>query len=295
MAAIPSDEYSTWHQQTTCAHSRRDQAARKRPKADGQATREIAVQRAQAIAPYPPDLLSCLTKDTAWWKQHGWSQPPGSQRVLYWRRNDSLRSACRNARSVPQVRPGNDDVAVANDSEWQSIRIATMYSNTSASGVVSPCDHWARGKGPRVHCPELTGKDEQGRPLQIGHDHAHTLPLDLDGDGRIDHLVVYAKMGLGGLAQRAIRTVRRTWTKGGVGDLQLALVGSGHLNLLRALPAPLNYQIERLLGPQQGARIWESVTPFVCAPFCQTPRKKYPDRTNQCRACLTWTSGRGRG
>jgi CRISPR-associated protein Csb2 len=56
--------------------------------------------------------------------------------------------------------------------------------------------------------------------------------VDLDGDGRIDHLIVHAAMGLGDAAQRAIRTLRRTW-------------------------------VEQLLGPPQGSRVWESVTPFV--------------------------------
>ena len=91
--------------------------------------------------------------------------------------------------------------------------------------------------------------------------------MDLDGDGRLDHLVIHAPMGLGEAAQRAIRTLRRTWTKGGVGELQLAVAGSGNLNDLRydlrSLPPPLDQQIKRLLGPPQGSRVWVSAMPFV--------------------------------
>ena len=70
-------------------------------------------------------------------------------------------------------------------------------------------------------------------------------------------------MGLGDAAQQAIRGLKRTWTKGGVGDLQLAIAGSGSLEDLRRLPAPLDDAIEELLGPRSGAQDWYSVSPFV--------------------------------
>ncbi len=128
-------------------------------------------------------------------------------------------------------------------------------------------------KGQRVHCPELTGKVEDGRPLCDGHRHAHMLPLDLDNDGRLDHIVVYAPMGLGDAAQRGIRTLRRTWTKGGVGNLQLAVAGSGDLEMLRRLPEPLAGEIEKLIGPREGSQSWTSITPFVPPRFLK-PRGK---------------------
>jgi hypothetical protein len=42
-----------------------------------------------------------------------------------------------------------------------------------------------------------------------------------------DHLIIHAPMGLGEAAQRAIPALRRTWMKGGVGELQLAVTGAG--------------------------------------------------------------------
>jgi CRISPR-associated protein Csb2 len=87
--------------------------------------------------------------------------------------------------------------------------------------------------------------------------------VDLDGDGRIDHLIIHAKMGLRETAQEAIRTLRRAWRKGSGDELQLAVAECGDLGSLRMLPAPLYHQIKRLLGPAEGARVWESATPFV--------------------------------
>lgn len=46
------------------------------------------------------------------------------------------------------------------------------------------------------HSEVITGKTSGGKPL-LGHRHAHYLPTDEDGDGRIDHLTIYAAQGFG--------------------------------------------------------------------------------------------------
>ncbi len=112
-------------------------------------------------------------------------------------------------------------------------------------------------------CPELIGRDEARQPLKGPHAHAHILPMDLDGDGHLDHIIVFAPMGLSAAAQRAVRALRRTYMKGGVGELQVAVAAAGSLNDLRALGAGLHIAIERLLGPVSGATSWISATPFV--------------------------------
>jgi CRISPR-associated protein Csb2 len=259
MAAVPPAEYATWQRSAT------EDAPAEFPLPEGKKkpSAKLLKERKNAIAPYPEGLLDCLTKDTAWWKQHRWSQPPGSQRVLYWRRSDSLQVG------VPQLirqRVVQPVTAIL-------LALTTPSGNCSA---LPPCRrtlpqaelfHRAIvgrvAKGQLVNCPELTGRDREGQPLQHCHRHAHVLPLDLDGDGHLDHIVIHAPMGLDDLAQRAIRTLRRTWTKGGVSELQVALAGSGDLDALRSLPPPLDHRIERLLGPRGGSRVWISMTPFV--------------------------------
>jgi CRISPR-associated protein Csb2 len=259
MAAIPSMDFAEWRRAAV------DKALADFPLPEGnrRPTQKLLRQRAKAEAPYPTDLIDCLTKDTAWWKQHRWSQPPGSQRVVYWRRSGALEV------SVPQ-RPARRHVR----------KVSTMLlAMTTPSGSQSALPSVTRtlpqaelfhraivgrvARGERVHCLELTGKDRNGRPLREGHRHAHVLPVDLDADRRLDHILIYAPMGLGDAAQQAIRTLRRTWTKGGVGALQLALVGSGNLDMLRSLPAPLDRRVEQLIGPREGTRVWVSATPFV--------------------------------
>jgi len=82
------------------------------------------------------------------------------------------------------------------------------------------------------------------------------LPVDLDADGHLDHVLLWAPMGYGMNAMRAIRDLRRTWMKGGVGELQVALVGQGLRSKLPELPEGLG----AFLG---SARVWTTVTPFV--------------------------------
>jgi CRISPR-associated protein Csb2 len=259
MAAISPDEYRRWRRKQA------DVALAPFPLPEGRRkpTTKLLRDREKAVAPYPTDLLSCLSKDTTWWKQHGWSQPPGSQRVLYWRRSDSLQVGVPE---YPKARQASTVTTIL-------LSLTTPSGNRSALPLCSrtlpqaELFHralvWRVANGRRVDCAELTGRDPQGSPLRNGHQHAHVLPVDLDADGHLDHVIIHAKLGLGDAAQQAIRTLRRTWTKGGSGDIQLAVVGHGDLTMLRQLPPPLQGHVEQLLGPVEGSRVWDSLTPFV--------------------------------
>lgn len=259
LAAIPPEEYLQWHQiktESALAEFPLPSGTRKPPA-------KLLKARQKAVEPYPPNLISCLTKETVWWKDRGWSQPPGSQRVLYWRRNDSLQ------------------VSVPTSSRRQSVKLVTtmLLSMTTPSGRRSALPSIARtlpqaelfhravvakaANGNRVHCPELTGRSHKGEPLRHNHRHAHILPVDLDDDGHLDHVIVHAPMGLGEVAQRALRELRRTWMKGGVGELQLAIAAVGSFAVLRGLSNPLDRRIEQILGPRSGGHIWVSSTPYV--------------------------------
>jgi CRISPR-associated protein Csb2 len=263
MAPIPADSYIAWQKdkaESAIAHL-------ELPKGKAKLSAKLLKDRAKLQEPFPPDLVACLTKDTSWWKGHGWSQPPGSQRVLYWRPSQPMQITVplrpRHRRNPPV--------------EMMLLAITTPSGNKSALPSVTRTLPQAElfhravvgclAKGAPIHCPELIGKDEHGRPLRDNHTHSHTLPVDLDGDGRLDHIIIYAQMGLGDFAQRAIRTLRRTWTKGGVGDLQIAVVGHGDLKMLRQLSPPFHRHVEQLLGPVEGSRVWESITPFVLPCF----------------------------
>jgi CRISPR-associated protein Csb2 len=259
VAAQSSDGYAQWRQ------SRTEPLLADHPLPDGKKpTKGLLNKREKAVAAFPEDLIDCLQKDTSWWKgKQKWSQPPGSRRVIYWRRNDALEVS----------HPSRPRRPTAKTVEAMLLAISTPSRNKSALPSIQRTLPQAElfhraivgraGNGQRIDCPELTGRDQDGKPLRNGHKHAHVLPLDLDGDGHLDHILIYASMGLGDVAQTAIRTMKRTWTKGGVGDLQVAVVGRGNLDSLRDLPAPFEDRIAAILGPRDGAATWTSLTPFV--------------------------------
>lgn len=110
----------------------------------------------------------------------------------------------------------------------------------------------------RGQCAELTGKEKGGQPLRNRrHDHAHFVPLSLDerNRGRIDHVLVYAPMGFGTIAQRALRTIRKTWAKG-LNDIAVTLVGLG----VRESFLEVGGHAIRELAE---STIWVSRTPFI--------------------------------
>ena len=204
---------------------------------------------------YPVDLLDGVQWDTVRWKDANWSQAPGSRRILYWRESGALQVA-----PPPAARP-----------QRMSGAEALLFALTTPSGSRSALPAIARTvpQADLLHralvskagrdCPELSGRDDDGAPLR-GHRHAHILPLDLDRDGHLDHMLLFAPGNLGARALAAARTVKRTYMKGGVGELQVAIAGEGALDDLRRLDGTLGESIGELLGPSTE---WVSATPFV--------------------------------
>jgi len=281
MAATTPETYSDWRKERT----EKLLADLPLPEGKKKPTKALLKKRDAVVAPYPEDLLECLQKDTAWWKkQHQWSQPPGSQRVLYWWRTDTLVVSTSPVRQRPTARPVTTMLLSLTTPSGNKSALPPVQRTLPQAELFHRAIVGRVRKEDRVDCSELTGKNEHGQPLRNGHQHAHVLPLDLDNDGHLDHILIHASMGLGDAAQQAIRTMKRTWTKGGVGDLQVALVGRGDLDCLRQLPVPLSPRIEKLLGPDGGSRIWTSATPFVAPRYLK--RKGRNDLAGQVNAEL---------
>ncbi len=223
------------------------------------ATKAVAKRMAKVESDYPVDLLACLQLDTAWWQDRRWSQAPGSRRVLYWREAGALEVG-------PPTSPRRPEPASV---EAFLLALSTPSGSRSALPKVTRTLPQAEllhralvsrlGLAQGENCPELTGRGDDRRPLR-GHRHAHVIPVDLDRDGHLDHVVLYAPAGFGARAQDAIRRVDRTHTKGGVGPLQIAVAGHGPLHTFRGLSGELGSTMGELIG---AATTWESVTPFI--------------------------------
>ena len=217
-------------------------------------------KRDKATEPYPADLLDCLHKDTTWLRSHGWSQPPGSRRVLYWRPSDAVAVGVPKAKSTtgPEQRVEAILLSLTNASRNDHALPPVTRTLPQAELLHRAFIGIASRNG--LPPTELTGRDENRRPLQGPHEHAHINPLDLDGDGHLDHILIWARMGFGVHAQAAIRATRKTFTKGGVEPLRLGLAAMGELRDLKGLPGLYGEHIAHLMEP---VSTWQSRTPFV--------------------------------
>lgn len=211
----------------------------------------------KAAEPYPVDVLACLQMQTSELKEFGWSQPPGSQRVFYWRRTDALEVGTPQIRRVREI-PRVDAMLLAIATQSGNEHALPNVTRTLAQAEILHRQLVGSLRG--RHNIVLTGCDEQRKPLTLPHQHAHILPLDMNDDGHLDHILVWAPMGLDGEAQSAIRNARRTFTKGGAGALRLALTGAASLDELQSLPGVYGDGLQRVL--HRGTE-WISATPFV--------------------------------
>jgi CRISPR-associated protein Csb2 len=224
-------------------------------------------------ATLPARLVDALALDTSDYQRFGWSRPPASREVIYFRRplGPALRSFRRNsvtddparftvARFVLAGRPRpriEDAVKIG-----ELMRLAALaqfgWAKDEASG------RW-RPKAP----PLISGRDAQNRPLKDAeHRHAFWLPEDADGDGEIDHVVVYARGGFDQEVRSKLDRLTRLWIEqpGRVDegdDTDLTEARKEWRLALEGFGIPEDFRdASRLLGRSQ---TWESVTPFLAA------------------------------
>ncbi len=264
MAPLSVERYGRWRRAAIGTELAKLPAVDTTKKKLTKEEKKVLEQRQALERSYPPELVACLQTTTDWLRQLGWSQPPGSERVFYWRRTEALEAG------APKVR--RKTVAVRSV-EVMLLSMATASGNKHALPSVvrtlpqAELLHRALVKAASRNGDTpgkvLTGYDESGKPLTEPHRHAHLLPLDLDEDGHLDHILVWAPMRLHAAAQAAVRAVRATFTKGGVGPLRLALAATGNVAELAGLAGVYGEKLRSLIGSSAGATEWMSVTPFV--------------------------------
>ncbi|MCC6558221.1 MAG: type I-U CRISPR-associated protein Cas5/Cas6 [Polyangiaceae bacterium] len=230
--------------------------ARPGAKPPSKAAERKAAEKIEAL--YPADLIACLLKDTAALQRDGWSQPPGTRWLSYWREVDVLSPTPRGVAKAPRAARRADTALLALASETTSREVLPRFEDAllrmeALHDALVKRSAGEDGSGPS---PCLSGKDAEGRPRR-GHGHAWLLPLRLDGSagsgagGRMDHVLVYAPMGFDARAREALASVRKAYAK----DrplMYVTLVGLGE----RADLAPV--------VPSLGAHeVWRSALPFV--------------------------------
>ncbi len=231
-------------------------------------------QRAAVEDKFPSDLIGCLTMDTSVQQKHGWSQPPGSTRVLY-NRVDTLaplsqtRSPRRSSRSVEAALLSLSSDSVRGDRLPRMSR-AVRQGEFIHQALVSIINKQMNVRD----CSVLVGRTASGARLAAVHTHAHYFPLDLDDDERIDHVLIYASGGLDETARRAITRIRRTWTKGDDTTIFVTCSGFANLDLFRQ---QLRHNDGRPVAiiPAMPSTVWTSATPYVPARHLKPKNDRY--------------------
>lgn len=232
------------------------------------------LSKAAVEAKFPTDLVGCLTMDTSVQQKYGWSQPPGSNRVLYDRVNtlEPLPQRHSTYRRTPTVECAL--LALSSDSV-RGDRLPRMSRTVRQSEFIHQALVSIVNKKLNVRtCSVLTGRNEAGEKLSSPHTHAHYFPLDLDDDRRIDHVLIYASAGLDEMAQRAITHVRRTRTKGDDTTIFVTCAGFGDLDLFREQIRHRDGRPAAIIPPQP-ATSWASITPYVPARHLKSKNNRY--------------------
>jgi CRISPR-associated protein Csb2 len=117
------------------------------------------------------------------------------------------------------------------------------------------------------HSEVITGKKIDGVPLE-GHAHTYYLPTDEDGDGRLDHITIYAPRGFEPEDMAALVALRTIYRRHNRPEVHLVLAETGAVeDFARFARAGL------LFGP---SKRWRSTTPFSLPRFATRGAGKPP-------------------
>lgn len=276
LAPMEVNAYSAWRASRAAVPGTDDTAsskAKRKPPAKAKA-------KPPAADPAPEDLIACLQATTATLQAQGWTQPPGSRRVLYWRRTDALEAAAPAMAARPTRAAPVEMMLLSLSSAARAKGVLPHVHRTLPTAELFHRAIVSRLRGRYSAC--LVGKADGGARLQ-GHRHAHVLPVDLDGDDHIDHVVLWAPMGFDSADQATIRSVRELFADSKMravatrvardeagperaseeelvmkDAIRVGVAGAGDLALLDGLARRSGFPVSKV-----GATRWVSATPFV--------------------------------
>jgi len=253
LAPEPPEAYAAWRS-AAVERERATQLAKAVSKAEATGKRvpkALSARDSEKVETlFPRNTIEVLRLDTRWLRDQGWSQPPGTRWVSFWRPVDALRaepmppilrrrtslpttallalaSDTRNGEALPPMRDGL----------WRMEAIHDALVRISDRSTGSPS-------------PVFTG-NRGGEPLR-GHVHASLVPLALGrSPTHMDHILVHAPMGFDEGARTALAALSRTWAKD-LPTLYVTLVGMGKPD-----------EFAKLVPHVRNASAWVTETPFV--------------------------------
>lgn len=207
-----------------------------------------------------------LCMETLQLHKERWSDPPGSRWVRYARPRDCFKvDPVARFRAPSPAQPRIQVARYALDSTVLPLVTETLpVAEAARRALMSIHGRITEHNGVRSRSLAFSGKDHEGHPL-TRHGHAYYLPTDEDGDGRLDHLTVFARDGFGPDERRALDRLRQLATGRKNEErhpLRLLLLGIGTLE-------------EYYPGPLGQSSIWVSATPYIAT---RHPKTRGRDR-----------------
>ena len=188
----------------------------------------------------PLNWLEAVCLTSADILKDGWSGPPSLTWVEY-----ELRERTGNQRRAGPAVRGFNAVLYALEATVRPRVTDTVAIAERTRAILMGIHRRLQGGDPEKVSWKFSGKD-QGGAARTGHRHCFYLPMDEDGDGFIDHLLVTSREPFDDSELAALDRLRAVWQRAGRGDVAMVMTGLG---------TP-----EDFVRP---SRTWVSATPLV--------------------------------
>ncbi|MEI7470187.1 MAG: type I-U CRISPR-associated protein Csb2, partial [Chloroflexota bacterium] len=191
---------------------------------------------------YRPNPAWNLLAETLNMHNEGWSDPAGSSWVSYSRSAQALVPAPTRRYRINDLETKPQTVEFALDGSVLPLVADTVYiAELARQRLQGIYGRLFDGMASSV----FSGKQPDGS-LSNQHLHAFFLPYDKDGDGRLDHLMIYSPQGFDTKEMRCMDVWRETRGAGSL-ELNVLLLGIDNPKLLLFATATR----------------WRSITPFI--------------------------------
>ena len=206
------------------------------------------IETVRTLVPRAPIHLEDLMVETSALRRAGRIDPETAQWWLYVRKPDCFTKFRTTPRQSPAAGAGATVVRFA-----LSGKVLPMVRDTLQWGDLARRSAMSRYGRQNDNAKSLTlsGKDEEGKPLAC-HRHAFYLPTDENGNGRLDHLTVWAPGGLSAEEFNAVVSMNALYPGGGRDPIQLAYQSHGGVDAFIGV-SDLFRESKR----------WRSLTPYV--------------------------------
>ena len=220
----------------------------------------------------PADLVDALSLETTDLQKLRWHRPPAASEIIYARDYSTSPSVVPRSIGKNKLNKGSRQVTVARFTLFgrprprmeDAIKIGEVMRAAAMSQFGWRDDELNSTRTPLAPW-QISGRSDGRNPIRDpSHPHAFWLPEDADGDGMIDHIIVYISGGIDRLVQSRLNQITRIWLTSPQASRRSGRADGDEWRIvLEGFGCPEDFVgSSRLLGK---SKRWRSVTPFLSA------------------------------